>query len=70
MGSLFSAPSIPSPPPAPKLADVNTPDKTAVEANKKLAMLKQGRSSTFLTGTTGIEAPAASPPQYKPLLGQ
>jgi len=70
MGSLFSAPSIPSPPPAPKLDTVNTPDKTGLEANKKLALLKQGRASTFLTGTTGVDTPATSPPQYKPLLGQ
>ena len=70
MGSLFSAPSIPQPPKAPTIDATNTPDKTGVEANKKLALLKQGRASTFLTGTTGIEAPASTPPQFKPLLGQ
>lgn len=68
MGSLFSSPSIPDAPKPPTKA--NTPEKEAVEANRKLAMLKQGRASTFLTGTTGVAAPASSPPQYKPLLGQ
>jgi len=70
MGSLFSAPSIPKAPVAPTIDKVNTPDKTGLEANKKLALLKQGRASTFLTGTTGVDTTATSAPQYKPLLGQ
>lgn len=73
MGSIFSTPKpiVPALPPAPAPppeVDNNVDAEVAAEEARKRALLAQGRSSTILTGSRGVENEATT--ERKTLLGQ
>ena len=78
MGFLFPKPHIPSPPPpppvpslppAPAVPDAGAPEiAEAREIQRKIAASRRGNMANWLTGPTGLRAPATV--AQKMLLGQ